>query len=166
MAESSRQKVQESWRNAPQTFWCCTLGLWGASHMMNEGFMLVYMHIGSGKDNLVESHQKAVDKSAVLYCGQNLIRSQCSSCRSGVTWSYLDFLRTSCCFLQRCFGLSVSVKSASRVILQEWNCSSQAGMIRQMKGAGHLQSESSMVGLKLFSVQGTLYGIHCWCVVA
>ena len=63
--------------------------------MMNEGFMLVYMHIGSGKDNLVESHQKAVDKSAVLYCGQNLIRSQCSSCRSGVTGLYFDFLRTS-----------------------------------------------------------------------
>ena len=32
---------------------------------------------------------------AILYCGRNLIWRQCSSCRSGVTWSYLDFLRTS-----------------------------------------------------------------------
>ena len=32
---------------------------------------------------------------AILYCGWNFIGSQCSSRRSGVTWSYLDFLRTS-----------------------------------------------------------------------
>ena len=55
MADSSRQKVQESWRNALWTFWCCALGLWGASHMMSEGFVLVHMHIESEKDNLVES---------------------------------------------------------------------------------------------------------------
>ena len=52
--------------------------------------------------------------------------------------------------LQRCFGLSVSVKSASRIILQGYNCSSQAGMLWQMKRVGQLHSESSMVGLKLF----------------
>ena len=38
MAESSRQKEQENRRNAPRTFWCCALWLWGASHTMNEGF--------------------------------------------------------------------------------------------------------------------------------
>ena len=32
---------------------------------------------------------------AILYCGRNLIGSQCSSCRSGITGLYLDFLRTS-----------------------------------------------------------------------
>ena len=56
MAESSRQKVQESWRNALGTFWFCALGLWGASHTMSKGFVLVHMHIESEKDNLVESH--------------------------------------------------------------------------------------------------------------
>ena len=45
---------------------------------------------------------------------------------------------------------SASVKSASRVILQGWNCSSQAWMLWQMKRVGQLHSESSMVGLKLF----------------
>ena len=45
---------------------------------------------------------------------------------------------------------SVSVKSASRVIREEWNCSSPAGMLWQMKRVGQLYSESSMVGLKLF----------------
>ena len=45
---------------------------------------------------------------------------------------------------------SVSVKSASMVILQGWSCSSQAGMLWQMKRVGQLHSESSMVGLKLF----------------
>ena len=53
--------------------------------MMNEGFMLVHMHIGSGKDNLVVPLKKWYTKVAVLYCGQNLIGSQCSSSRSGVT---------------------------------------------------------------------------------
>ena len=56
---------------------------------------------------------------------------------------------------------SVSVKSASMVIMQGWNCSSQARMLWQMKQAGQLHSESSMVRLKLFSVLGVLYSIHC-----
>ena len=33
---------------------------------MSEGFVLVHMHIESEKDNLVESRQKAVDKSGYL----------------------------------------------------------------------------------------------------
>ena len=45
---------------------------------------------------------------------------------------------------------SVSVKSALLVILQGWNCSSQVGMLWQMKRVGQLHSESSTVGLKLF----------------
>ena len=52
---------------------------------------------------------------------------------------------------------SVNVKSASMVILQGWSCSrllrllfDQARMLWQMKRAGQLHSESSMVGLKLF----------------
>ena len=40
-------------------FWCCALGLSGASHTMSEGFVLVHMHIESEKDNLVESRQKS-----------------------------------------------------------------------------------------------------------
>ena len=43
-------KVQESRRNALRTFWCCALGLSGASHTMSEGFVLVHMHIESEKD--------------------------------------------------------------------------------------------------------------------
>ena len=42
------------------------------------------------------------------------------------------------------------VKSVSVVNLQEWNCSSQARMLWQMKRVGQLHPESSMVGLKLF----------------
>ena len=55
---------------------------------------------------------------------------------------------------------SVSMKSASMVIPQGWNCWSPAGMLRQMKGAGQLHSEPSMARLKLFSVLSMLHGIH------
>ena len=66
-------------------------------------------------------------------------------------WCYMIvFGRSKNTFLQRCFGLSVSVKSVSVVILQEWNCSSQARMLWQMKRVFQLHSESSIVGLKLF----------------
>ena len=59
---------------------------------MNEGFVLVHMHLESEKDNLVESRQKAVDKSGYL-----------------VLWS--EFNRKSMQFLQEwchmiVFGLS------------------------------------------------------------
>ena len=53
--------------------------------MMNEGFMLVHMHIGSGKDNLLVPLKKLYTNVAILYHGQNLTESQCSSSRSGVT---------------------------------------------------------------------------------
>ena len=66
MAESSRQKVQESLRNALRTFWCCALGLSGASHTMSEGFVLVHMHIESEKDNLVESRKKKKKKKKMM----------------------------------------------------------------------------------------------------
>ena len=46
-------------KNALRMFWCCALGLSGASHMMSKGFVLVHMHIESEKDNLVESCQKS-----------------------------------------------------------------------------------------------------------
>ena len=65
-----------------------------------------------------------------------------------------------------CFGLSVSVKSASVVILQGWNCSSQGGILWQMKQTGQLHFESSMIRLKLLSfryaVQHTL--LMCCCI--
>ena len=66
MAESSRQ-VHESWRITPQTFWCCALALWGASHIMNEGFVMVHMHIESKKDCLVESRWKSDVCASLLW---------------------------------------------------------------------------------------------------
>ncbi len=90
---------------------------------MNEGFVLVHMHIGSGKeDKLVESRRK----SGYLVLWSEFNRKP------------MQFLREWCHMIV--FGLSqnefcsvvldsVSVKSASMVILQGRNCSSQGGML-------------------------------------
>ena len=105
--------------------------------------MLVHMHIESEKDNLVQSRQKKGRQKWPYH----------------VLWS--EFHRKPVQFLQEwchmiVFGLSknkfcsVVLDSASRVILQGWNCSSQAWMLWQMKRVGQLHSESSMVRLKLF----------------
>ena len=53
---------------------------------MNEGFVLVHMHIESEKDNLVESRRNS-GRQKWLSCTvvEILIGSQCSSCGSGVT---------------------------------------------------------------------------------
>ena len=50
---------------------------------MNEGFVLVHMHIESEKDNLVESRGKS-GRQKWLSCTV-VGGSQCSSCGSGVT---------------------------------------------------------------------------------
>ena len=62
---------------------------------------------------------------AILYCGQNLIGSRCSSFRSSVTWLYLDFLRISFAalfvgpLLKKVLNFVVPI-----VILQGWNYTS------------------------------------------
>ena len=81
--QSSRQKVHESWRNALRTFWCCALGLSGASHTMSEGFVLVHMHIESEKDSLVESRQKS-GRQKWLSCTVVGISSEASAVLAGV----------------------------------------------------------------------------------
>ena len=68
---------------------------------MNEGFVLVHMHIESEKDNLVESRQKS-GRQKWLSCTVVGISSVASAVLAGVVshailyqMSYLDFLRTS-----------------------------------------------------------------------
>ena len=49
ISEAGWQRVPDRRRKKAEgtlrTFWCCALGLSGASHTMSEGFVLVHMHI-------------------------------------------------------------------------------------------------------------------------
>ena len=134
---------------------------------MNDGFVLVHTHRGSGKDTLVDSHRKSCKRKWLSCTVVGIEGNQCSSCRCGVTWSYSDFLRMSFAAVlcvracvRACVRVCVCVCVCVCGLCQREICfnGNPAQMKLQLssrdvmadKTSWQLHSESSMVRLKLF----------------